>query len=71
MWHDVFGKGYAVCSFSDGVVTITGCNTESLKDKNVIVVEDIIDTGRTMKELLPYLEGFGTKSVSVLIILSA
>lgn len=52
-------------------MTITGCNTESLKDKNVIVVEDIIDTGRTMKELLPYLEGFGTKSVSVLIILSA
>ena len=52
-------------SFSDAVVTITGCNTESLKGKNVIIVEDIIDTGRTMKELLPYLVGFGTKSVSV------
>ena len=48
-----------------GVVSIEGCNPASLKGQNVILVEDLIDTGNTMKALIPYLESFGVKSVSV------
>ena len=36
------------------LVKIEGCNMESLKGRNVIIVEDIIDTGKTMSELIPY-----------------
>ena len=38
---------------------------ESLKGRNVIIVEDIIDTGKTMSELIPYFHSYGVKSVSV------
>ena len=38
---------------------------ESLKGRNVIIVEDIIDTGKTMSELSPYFHSYGVKSVSV------
>ena len=33
--------------------------------KNVLIVEDIIDTGRTMKKLLQLLETYGLKSLKV------
>lgn len=38
---------------------------ESVKGKNVLVVEDIIDTGRTMMKLLGLLEEFQPKCVKV------
>jgi len=36
-----------------------------IKDRDVIIVEDIIDTGLTLSELKKYLEGKGAKSVNV------
>ena len=36
---------------------------ESLKDKDVIVVEDIVDSGRTLSYLLEVLKGRGPKSL--------
>ena len=36
---------------------------ENIKGKNVLIVEDIIDTGRTMKFLIEYIENLGAKSV--------
>ena len=51
----------------DFVVRVEGVNLESLKGRNVIVVEDIIDTGNTMKALIPMLEGCGVESVVVFI----
>ena len=44
---------------SGGEVNIVGVSTEELvglKGKNVLVVEDIIDTGRTMQKLLKTLK---------------
>lgn len=38
---------------------------DSVKGKNVLVVEDIIDTGRTMKKLLGLLEEYHPKCVKV------
>lgn len=54
---------------SDCVVRIEGVNLETLKGRNVIVVEDIIDTGNTMKALIPMLQGCGVKSVVVHVLL--
>ena len=37
----------------------------SIKDRDVIIVEDIIDTGTTMSKLIPLLKSKGAKSVEV------
>lgn len=51
---------------STGTVNIIGGDDMSqLKGKNVLVVEDIIDTGRTMSKLLNTLDKFEPKSVKV------
>ncbi len=36
---------------------------ENIENKNIVVVEDIIDTGRTLKYLVEYLKKFNPKSV--------
>merc|ERR1711976_185668 len=51
---------------STGTVNIVGIdNLDNLKGKNVLVVEDIIDTGRTMKKLLNTLQSVEPKSIQV------
>ena len=55
---DVFFSSY-------GVVRVDGTNLDSLKGRHVIVVEDIIDTGNTLKKFIPMLEEKGVASVSV------
>merc|ERR1712156_351079 len=53
---------------SAGEVQIVGVSSEelvNLKGKNVLVVEDIIDTGKTMEKLLKTLTKFSPKSVKV------
>lgn len=51
---------------STGEVQVIGSdNLQLLKGKNVLVVEDIIDTGRTMEKLLATLSKFEPKSVKV------
>jgi hypoxanthine phosphoribosyltransferase len=37
----------------------------SIRGKNILIVEDIIDTGRTMKKLLNTIAKFEPKSVTV------
>lgn len=48
---------------SSGVVRIVKDLDEPLKDKNVIVVEDIVDSGRTLSYLLEMLKDRGPESV--------
>jgi len=51
---------------SSGEVQIIGIeNLDDLKNKNVVIFEDIIDTGRTMNKLLNTLSRYEPKSVSV------
>ncbi|XP_059173183.1 hypoxanthine-guanine phosphoribosyltransferase-like isoform X2 [Physella acuta] len=58
-------KSYVNDSSSGSIEVIGGDNLENLKGKNVLVVEDIIDTGRTMLQLLELLKSVGPKSVKV------
>ncbi|KAH9520074.1 hypoxanthine phosphoribosyltransferase 1 [Bulinus truncatus] len=58
-------KSYVNDSSSGSIEVIGGDNLENLKGKNVLVVEDIIDTGRTMKQLLELLDSVGPKCVKV------
>lgn len=50
---------------SSGVIKIVKDLDESLKDKNVIVVEDIVDSGRTLSYLLKMLQARGPKSLAL------
>ena len=47
------------------VVRIEGDDLSIMKNRHVVVVEDIIDTGKTMQALLPVIEAQGAKSVAV------
>ena len=44
---------------------VDGIDLDTLKGRNVIVVEDIIDTGRTMQALVPLIQSHGAKSCVV------
>ena len=50
---------------SSGVVRIAKDTDETLENKNVIVIEDIIDSGYTMDRLIHQLLGLGASQVKV------
>ncbi len=58
-------SSYGDSTESSGVIEVKWDLEESIENKNVIVVEDIIDTGRTLKYLLEELHGRGPKSVKL------
>ena len=58
-------SSYGAKSFSSGNITITKDITLDLKEKDVLLVEDIIDTGLTVKCLLDYMKTFTPKSVCI------
>ena len=56
-------SSYGSDTKSSGVVKIVKDLDESLKDKDVIVVEDIVDSGRTLSYLLEMLKDRGPRSL--------
>lgn len=58
-------SSYGAATVSSGVVQITQDLTSSIKDRHVIIVEDIVDTGLTIKYLLEVLKAREPKSLSV------
>lgn len=56
-------SSYGSSTKSSGVVKIVKDLDEPLKDKNVLVVEDIVDSGRTLSYLLEMLRDRGPESV--------
>ena len=58
-------SSYGKDTKSSGVVKIIKDLDESLKDKEVIIVEDIIDSGRTLSYLMELLSQRGPKSLSL------
>lgn len=63
-------SSYGSRTESSGEVRLVKDLEQSLKNKHVIVVEDIIDTGLTMQYLQGYLEGRSPLSVKVASLLS-
>lgn len=50
---------------STGNVQVSGLDPEAVKDKPVIVVEDIVDSGRTMYQFLPTLKEMNPSSIEI------
>jgi hypoxanthine phosphoribosyltransferase len=62
-------RSYGDGTESSGVVQITSDLTKPIEGKDVIVVEDIVDTGLTMKYLLENLETRRPRSVKLVSLL--
>ncbi len=58
-------SSYGSATKSSGVVRIVKDLDEPIKDKNVIVVEDIVDSGNTLSYLLKNLNGRGPASLAL------
>ena len=58
-------SSYGSDTKSSGVIRIVKDLDESIKDKDVIVVEDIVDSGRTLSYLLKMLQSRGPRSLAL------
>lgn len=58
-------SSYGADTESSGVVKIIKDLDEPLQDKNVIVVEDVVDSGRTLSYLLENLKNRGPKTLKL------
>jgi len=58
-------SSYGDATVTSGVVRITQDLTATIKGRNVVIVEDIVDTGLTIKYLLQMLKTRDPKSLSV------
>lgn len=62
-------KSYHAGTTSSGVVNITMDLEQDIKDYHVIIVEDIIDTGRTLKDVVELLKARNPLSLRVVTLL--
>jgi hypoxanthine phosphoribosyltransferase len=63
-------RSYGDATVSSGVVEITSDLTAPIAGRHVLLVEDIVDTGLTLRYLLELLRGRGPASVSCCVLLS-
>lgn len=63
-------SSYANATQSSGIVTLKKDIKNSIEGKEVLVIEDIIDTGRTLKFLKEHLETKKPKSVKICTLLN-
>lgn len=61
----ISASSYGATTTSSGVVKITHEPTINMYGKNVIVIEDIVDTGRTLTYMMPKLKERGPKTVKL------
>lgn len=62
-------KSYYENTQSSGSVAITMDLKKDIKDRDVVIVEDIIDTGRTLSEVIKLLKARGPRSLKVVTLL--
>jgi hypoxanthine phosphoribosyltransferase len=65
----VRAKSYGKNGTSQGKLTITGLDDFNVKGKNVLIVDDIFDSGTTMKALVNIFKAKKTKSLRSLVLL--
>jgi hypoxanthine phosphoribosyltransferase len=58
-------SSYGAENCSSGTITLTKAVSTDLKNKHVLIVEDIVDTGFTMAYLMTYLNSLGPKTVKI------
>ncbi|MFO1052570.1 MAG: hypoxanthine phosphoribosyltransferase [Planctomycetota bacterium] len=67
--HEIRAKSYLGTS-SSGTVSLSGADALDVRGKEVLLVEDIVDTGRTIARLREHMASAGAASVEVVTLLS-
>jgi len=62
-------SSYGYGQSSSGIVEIISDIRTDIKDKNVLVVDDIMDSGNTMKEVVEYISKKNPKSIKTCVML--
>ena len=62
---DFIGISSYIGTSSSGTVTFTKDLSREIADRHVLIVEDIVDTGRTISALLSLLEGRNPRSLGI------
>ena len=62
-------KSYYEGTESSGVVKITMDLDRDIKDCNVVIIEDIVDTGRTLNDIVKLIKNRGAATVRVVTLL--
>lgn len=62
-------KSYEGTSSTGKVNTLIGLDTD-LTDRHILLVEDIVDTGKTLHEFLPQLEALNPASIAIFTLLT-
>ena len=65
----VLASSYRGATTTRGPLVINADLMPDIRDRNVLIVDDIFDTGNTMLELLALMEGLGPKSVRTAVLL--
>ena len=58
-------SSYGSNTFSSGKINLTRNIELDIKNKDVLIVEDIVDTGLTLRYLIDYLKSFNPESVKI------
>ncbi|MCJ7616903.1 MAG: hypoxanthine phosphoribosyltransferase [Desulfobacterales bacterium] len=58
-------SSYGSNTVSSGKINLTRDIEIDIKNKDVLIIEDIVDTGLTLKYLIDYLKSFAPKSVKI------
>ena len=58
-------SSYGSNTFSSGKINLTKDIEINIENKDVLIIEDIVDTGLTLKYLIDYLKTFNPKSVKI------
>ena len=65
----LIASSYGSGTVSSGEVTLLYDTEVAMEDRHVLLVEDIIDSGTTLKRLLPLLESRGPRSIELVTLL--
>ena len=63
-------SSYGDSTESNGKVKISGLGDIDIKDKRILVIDDILDTGNTMKSLVEALAELGPASIKMCVLLN-
>ena len=66
----ITASSYGSSTMSSGVVKITYEPTTNFYNKNILIIEDIVDTGNTLKYLVEKLKERGPKSIKICTLLN-
>ena len=59
-------SSYRDKTYSDGIVDVKNdISIEILKDKNILIIDDIIDTGHTLEKIIKILNKYNPKSIKL------